>query len=165
MVVSLFGDLPDRADPAHPGVVDQDVQPAQPPDCLVDGLTDGVALGLFWAKGYDGTTMADLSSAMNLKPGSIYAAFGSKEGLYEKVLDRYVTTVFTYSDDAVARPTVRDVVEAWLRGAATVTTGEGTTDRCPRGSSRGSWPHTSPRSPRESPSRRRPELRAPTSTR
>jgi len=46
------------------------------------------------------------------------------------VLDRYVTTVFTYSDDAVARPTVRDVVEAWLRGAATVTTGEGTPPGC-----------------------------------
>ncbi|MCT9934116.1 TetR/AcrR family transcriptional regulator [Planotetraspora sp. A-T 1434] len=88
------------------------------------------ALAVFWSKGYEGTTMADLSAAMNLKPGSIYAAFGSKEGLYQQVLDRYTSTVFTYTGEALARPTVRGVIEAWLRGAVDAATKEGTPAGC-----------------------------------
>ncbi|MHC8491962.1 TetR/AcrR family transcriptional regulator [Thalassospira sp. SM2505] len=47
------------------------------------------ALDLFWRHGYDNTSMADLSAAMALRPPSIYAAFGSKEGLFEEVVERY----------------------------------------------------------------------------
>ncbi|SNT44750.1 transcriptional regulator, TetR family [Streptosporangium subroseum] len=88
------------------------------------------ALDLFWSRGYEGTTMADLSAAMDLKPGSIYAAFGSKEGLYEKVLDRYVDTVSTYPADALPQPTVRGVIEVWLRGAVHATAGADTPAGC-----------------------------------
>ena len=47
------------------------------------------ALALFWDRGYENTSMADLSSAMELRPPSIYAAFGSKETLIEEVVERY----------------------------------------------------------------------------
>lgn len=47
------------------------------------------ALDLFWRHGYDNTSMADLSAAMALRPPSIYAAFGSKEGLFEEVVEHY----------------------------------------------------------------------------
>ncbi|PKR59901.1 TetR/AcrR family transcriptional regulator [Thalassospira lohafexi] len=47
------------------------------------------ALGLFWERGYDNTSMADLSTAMELRPPSIYAAFGSKETLFDEVIAHY----------------------------------------------------------------------------
>ncbi|MFA0810411.1 TetR/AcrR family transcriptional regulator [Microbulbifer epialgicus] len=44
---------------------------------------------LFWQKGFHSTSTRDLQQATNLRPGSIYAAFGSKSGLFEEVLDFY----------------------------------------------------------------------------
>ncbi|MGP4020596.1 TetR/AcrR family transcriptional regulator [Saccharopolyspora sp. 5N708] len=88
------------------------------------------ALRVFWAKGFEGTTIADLTEATQLKRGSIYAAFGSKEGLFRRALDRYVETVFSYADDALAQPAVRAVVERFLRGAVQACTGETTPAGC-----------------------------------
>ncbi|SCB50090.1 TetR/AcrR family transcriptional regulator [Rhizobium multihospitium] len=50
------------------------------------------ALVLFWAKGYRSTSIQALSSAMDIDPKSLYAAFGSKEELYLSALDRYAAT-------------------------------------------------------------------------
>ncbi|MGT2441070.1 TetR/AcrR family transcriptional regulator (plasmid) [Bradyrhizobium betae] len=50
------------------------------------------ALVLFWAKGYRSTSIQALSSAMDIGPKSIYAAFGSKEELYLSALARYAAT-------------------------------------------------------------------------
>lgn len=47
------------------------------------------ALTLFWHKGYHATSLKDLEGALQMKPGSIYAAFKSKEALYLAALDRY----------------------------------------------------------------------------
>lgn len=47
------------------------------------------AQALFWAKGYHATSLKDLEAALNLRPGSIYAAFGSKEALFAEALRRY----------------------------------------------------------------------------
>ncbi|PSK86348.1 TetR family transcriptional regulator [Limimaricola soesokkakensis] len=47
------------------------------------------ALNLFWQKGYHATSLKDLEAALAMKPGSIYAAFKSKEGLYLSALERY----------------------------------------------------------------------------
>ncbi|WP_433131007.1 TetR/AcrR family transcriptional regulator [Micromonospora sp. CA-240977] len=47
------------------------------------------AMDVFRRKGYEGTSMRDLSEATGLGSGSIYAAFGSKDGLYLAVLDLY----------------------------------------------------------------------------
>ena len=44
---------------------------------------------LFWNQGYGATSMADLVGAMDLRPGSIYAEFGSKSGLLKAVIDAY----------------------------------------------------------------------------
>lgn len=44
---------------------------------------------LFHAHGYDGVSVADVTEALGINPPSFYAAFGSKAGLYERVLDRY----------------------------------------------------------------------------
>lgn len=47
------------------------------------------ARDLFWAKGYHATSLKDLEAALDMRPGSIYAAFESKEGLFLEALDRY----------------------------------------------------------------------------
>ncbi len=47
------------------------------------------AMALFWKKGYHATSLKDLEAALSMKPGSIYAAFRSKENLYLLALDRY----------------------------------------------------------------------------
>ena len=44
---------------------------------------------LFWVKGYHATSMKDLEAALSMRPGSIYAAFQSKEALFRETIDRY----------------------------------------------------------------------------
>ena len=51
-----------------------------------------IAKDLFWQRGYEATSIKDLTEAMGMTPPSLYAAFGSKEALYRRVLDRYVET-------------------------------------------------------------------------
>jgi AcrR family transcriptional regulator len=48
------------------------------------------ALELFWRQGYEGTSIADLRNAIGITAPSLYAAFGSKEGLYRRVLEHYL---------------------------------------------------------------------------
>lgn len=50
------------------------------------------AMLLFWRKGFHATSLKDLEAALSLKPGSIYAAFRSKENLYLLALERYFET-------------------------------------------------------------------------
>ena len=47
---------------------------------------------LFQARGYDAVSVADLTEALGVNPPSFYSAFGSKAGLYQRVLDRYAGT-------------------------------------------------------------------------
>ena len=47
------------------------------------------AMALFWAKGYYATSLKDLEQALQMRPGSIYGAFQSKEALFRATLDRY----------------------------------------------------------------------------
>ncbi|MGR9251203.1 TetR/AcrR family transcriptional regulator [Rhizobium leguminosarum] len=47
------------------------------------------AMRLFWRHGYEGVSLNDLTAAIGVAPPSLYAAFGSKAGLYRETLDRY----------------------------------------------------------------------------
>lgn len=47
------------------------------------------AMNVFWAKGYDGTSMKDLTAAMGISGPSLYSTFGDKRGLYLKTIDLY----------------------------------------------------------------------------
>lgn len=47
------------------------------------------ATNLYWEKGFHATSMRNLQDVIDMRPGSIYAAFGSKEGLFKEVLNRY----------------------------------------------------------------------------
>src|SRR4051812_3187204 len=49
----------------------------------------GRAMEVFWTKGYEGTSISDLTAAMDISPPSLYAAFGDKERLFLEAVERY----------------------------------------------------------------------------
>lgn len=75
------------------------------------------ALKVFWRKGYEGTSLPDLTKAMGINRPSIYAAFGNKESLFRKVVQRYVSGPASYVRVALQEPTARAVAEKLLKGA------------------------------------------------
>src|SRR3954470_8378884 len=76
------------------------------------------ALLVFWRKGYEGTSLPDLTEAMGINRPSLYAAFGNKEALFRKALDRYVQGPAAYLGAALKQPTAKAVTERVLYGAA-----------------------------------------------
>jgi len=78
------------------------------------------AMKLFWEKGYEGTTLADLQKAMGgITPPSFYAAFGSKEALYREAVELYKMTQGAPVGRALAEgSTARESIEGFLRAAA-----------------------------------------------
>ena len=67
---------------------------------------------LFWERGFEGASMADLTQAMGLNPSSIYAAFGDKHSLFSLAVQRYLDTRAQYAAEALAEPTLEKVVRA-----------------------------------------------------
>ena len=49
------------------------------------------ARDLFWQRGWAGTSLKDLEALLQMKPGSFYAAFGSKEALFALAMEKYAT--------------------------------------------------------------------------
>ena len=76
------------------------------------------AMHVFWAKGYEGASLSNLTRAMRINRPSLYAAFGNKEQLFGKVLDRYMDGPVAYFGKALAKPKARDVVEEIFLGTA-----------------------------------------------
>jgi AcrR family transcriptional regulator len=70
------------------------------------------AMLLFWERGFDGTSMADLTQAMGLNPSSIYAAFGDKHALFSLAVKRYMESQAQYATKALEEPTLEKVVRA-----------------------------------------------------
>jgi AcrR family transcriptional regulator len=87
------------------------------------------AMKVFWCKGYEGASLSDLTKAMGINRPSLYAAFGDKESLFRKVLDRYDKGPAAYVREALKQPTARAVVERLMEGAAEL----GTASSNPRG--------------------------------
>ncbi|KAA9135970.1 TetR/AcrR family transcriptional regulator [Microbacterium caowuchunii] len=80
------------------------------------------AVRVFWEQGYEGTSLTDLTGAMGVSKPSLYAAFGNKEQLFQKALERYTAGPGSYAARALQQPTARGVAEALLRGAVEATT-------------------------------------------
>ncbi|MAP69019.1 MAG: TetR/AcrR family transcriptional regulator [Pseudomonadota bacterium] len=88
-------------------------------------LALGAALRVFWAKGYEGASLSDLTDEMGITRPSLYAAFGNKEALFRQALDLYERDKLTYIGDAIEAPTARGVAERLLMGSVdAATTGD-----------------------------------------
>ena len=69
------------------------------------------AMQVFWRRGYLGTSLTDLKDAMGINRPSLYAAFGNKNSLFRKALNRYLKGPSAYLHDALQEPTARAVAE------------------------------------------------------
>ncbi|MEV5980913.1 TetR/AcrR family transcriptional regulator [Streptomyces sp. NPDC052114] len=87
------------------------------------------AMRVFWEQGYDGASLTDLTNAMGITRTSMYAAFGNKEDLFRKALERYTEGPASYGARALREPTARQVATAFLNGSVRATTRPG----CPTG--------------------------------
>lgn len=76
------------------------------------------ALRVFWQKGYEGTSMPDLTEAMGINRPSLYAAFGNKEELFRKALDRYTEKASAFMQEVLSEPTAYSAIEKLLRKIA-----------------------------------------------
>jgi AcrR family transcriptional regulator len=88
------------------------------------------AMHVFWAKGYEGASLSDLTRSMRITRPSLYAAFGNKEQLFRKVLDRYVNGPLAYFKKALLEPKARNVVEQIFLGAARLAEDSGVPAGC-----------------------------------
>ncbi|MDN4520164.1 TetR/AcrR family transcriptional regulator [Mycolicibacterium austroafricanum] len=80
------------------------------------------AMVVFWAHGYEGASLTDLTEAMGITRTSMYAAFGNKEELFRAALTRYLEGPGGYLSRALEESTAREVAEAFLRGSVRATT-------------------------------------------
>ncbi|MFF8592333.1 TetR/AcrR family transcriptional regulator [Streptomyces sp. NPDC015220] len=80
------------------------------------------AMRVFWEKGYEGAGLTDLTGAMGITRTSMYAAFGNKEDLFRKALERYTEGPASYAARALEEPTARQVATAFLDGSVRATT-------------------------------------------
>ncbi|MEV1045675.1 TetR/AcrR family transcriptional regulator [Streptomyces sp. NPDC049916] len=82
------------------------------------------AMRVFWEHGYEGASLADLTAAMGITRTSMYAAFGNKEALFRKALERYAAGPGSYGERALKEPTAKAVAAAMLHGGVDTTTEE-----------------------------------------
>src|SRR5512133_317990 len=76
------------------------------------------ALKVFWRKGYEGASLSELTKAMGINRPSLYAAFGDKQSLFRKTLERYEQGPTAFIHEALAEPTARGMAERLLLGTA-----------------------------------------------
>lgn len=75
------------------------------------------ALKVFWRKGFDGTSLTDLTEAMGINRPSLYKAYGDKETLFRLAMDRYVEIHGCHVKAALEERTARQVVEKLWNGS------------------------------------------------
>ena len=76
-----------------------------------------LARDVFWEKGFQGTSLDDVTAATGLAKPSLYAAFGDKNALFLKVLERYHARIVANAERIVNDgPSAREAVHRWLTG-------------------------------------------------
>lgn len=76
------------------------------------------ALQIFWNRGYEGASLAELTEVLGINKPSMYAAFGNKEELFKKALTRYTTHHVVFVRDVIKKPTAHGVAQSFLYQAA-----------------------------------------------
>ncbi|WP_448107633.1 TetR/AcrR family transcriptional regulator [Pseudomonas azerbaijanoccidentalis] len=80
------------------------------------------ALCVFWRKGYEGASYTDLTQATGVERPALYSAFGNKEALFRRALERYYEHYLDFIPQALELPTSREVVERIFRASVELNT-------------------------------------------
>jgi len=88
------------------------------------------ALEHFWRHGYEGSSLSALTEAMGVSSPSLYAAFGNKEALFRRVVERYDQKYGKLFRAALAEPSARRVAQQLMRAAILQATRPGHPDGC-----------------------------------
>jgi AcrR family transcriptional regulator len=88
------------------------------------------ALAVFWSRGYEGTSMADLTQAMGINRPSLYAAFGDKQALFRAAVERYADGPGSFLGRSLAEPSAADAIRRLLFDAADELTMPGRPSGC-----------------------------------
>src|SRR5476649_1825366 len=80
------------------------------------------ALCVFWRKGYEGASYADLTEAVGVERPALYSAFGNKEALFRRALARYYERYMDFIPAALKLPTAREVAAHILYHSAILNT-------------------------------------------
>jgi len=88
---------------------------ARPRTFDIDSALD-IATDMFWRRGYDGTSIADLTKAIGISAPSFYFAFGSKDAAFRRITEAYLARQDEVVETAFRKPEARLVVEALLMG-------------------------------------------------
>ncbi|HVE05963.1 MAG TPA: TetR/AcrR family transcriptional regulator [Paraburkholderia sp.] len=88
------------------------------------------ALHVFWDRGYEAASLAELQEATGLTKSSLYKAFESKEGLFRYALDRYHRNHLAFREVALLQPTPWLIAESLLYGIVNLHTGRNTPPGC-----------------------------------
>ena len=76
-----------------------------------------LARDVFWRNGFQNTSLDDITAVTGLAKPSLYAAFGDKNALFLKILDRYHAYIVENAERILSQgPSARDAVERWLKG-------------------------------------------------
>lgn len=75
------------------------------------------AMQLFWEKGYEATSLSDLTSRMGIQRPSIYSAFGGKEELFEAALRKYtMSRASLIRTNLQSNPSVKEAFRTFFEG-------------------------------------------------
>lgn len=88
------------------------------------------AMNLFWERGYEGTSMADLVSATGVAAPGLYAAFGNKQALFLQAVTSYEERRMQFMHEALLQPTALLVVEYLLHHNIRLLAGSGSPAGC-----------------------------------
>ena len=117
------------------GRQDETPEPAEPKRGRPRGFDETEALlralELFWERGFEGTSVTELTHAMRISPPSLYATYGSKEELFRKAVAHYNDPERSPTALALRNaPTARQAVESLLRNNARAYTSGDTPRGC-----------------------------------
>src|SRR6202044_3218087 len=87
------------------------------PRCFCEETALEAAMRLFWERGYEGTSLSDLTEAMAINRASLYATFGDKEALFHRALARYEDGPASYWKIALKELTAADVIKSLFKGS------------------------------------------------
>ena len=89
------------------------------------------ALHLFWSRGFEATSISDLTSAMRITPPALYSAYGDKKRLFLEAVDRYERDAGCFAQKALTEePSAEDAIRSLLQGAVNSFTQPGAPKGC-----------------------------------